>query len=157
MTNTHTHNDSAGKITPAHTQNVVNRYVMHYPDHPARKDDPHYKDFEAYRKKHIATARCAIGQHRNDFSECSSGDSNVGLELHHSHVEFSLQNGVDLAWLEVDYPGISDPDSVGTWVESADNLVFLCTAHHRGATGVHVASSSDYEAEKYVKALITKA
>jgi|SRR6185437_706580 len=144
-------------ITPAHTQNVLNKYVMHYPDHPARKDDPHYKDFEHYRKTHIGTARCAIGLHRNDFSECSSGDSNKGLELHHAHVEFSLQNGVDLSWLEVDYPGISDPDSVGTWVESADNLVFLCTAHHRGATGVHVASASDYEAEKYVKELISKA
>jgi hypothetical protein len=87
--------------------------------------------------------------HRNDYSECHGG-----LELHHSHVEFSLQNGVDLAWLEKDYPGISDPDTVGAWVESADNLLWLCEFHHRGHGGVHVSSASDFEAEKYVKGLI---
>jgi hypothetical protein len=128
---------------------------MHYPAHPARKDDPHYVDFEAYRKAHIGTARCVIGAHRSDFSECSSGDTNKGLELHHAHVEFSLQNGIDLHWLEHDYPGISDPSTVGAWVESGANLVFLCEFHHRGHGGVHVASSSDFEAEKYVKSLIS--
>jgi hypothetical protein len=130
---------------------------MHYPEHPARADDPHYVDFEAYRKAHIGTARCAIGLHRSDYSECSSGDSNRGLELHHSHVEFSLQNGIDLAWLEPDYPGISDPDQEGAWVESGANLIFLCEFHHRGAGGVHTSSASDYEAEKYVKGLISAA
>ena len=89
--------------------------------------------------------------HRNDFSECSLDKP---LELHHSHVEFSLQNGVDLKWLEVDYPGISDPDSVGAWVESADNLVWLCEFHHRGHGGIHNAAAADYEAEKYVRGLI---
>ena len=76
------------------------------------------------------------------------------LELHHSHVEFSLQNGVNLEWLEVDYPGISNPDEVGAWVESPENLQWLCEFHHRGHGGVHVASASDYEAEKYVRNLI---
>lgn len=142
-------------MVDAHTQIADHRYTMHYPEHPARQDDPHYVDFEAYRKAHIATARCSIGQHFNDYSECSSGDSNKGLELHHAHVEFSLQNGIDLARLEVDYPGISDPNNVGAWVESADNLVFLCEFHHRGHGGVHVAAASDYEAEKYVKGLIS--
>ena len=142
-------------MVDAHTQVADHRYTMHYPAHPARQDDPHYVDFEAYRKAHIATARCIIGAHFNDFSECSSGDSNNGLELHHAHVEFSLQNGIDLARLERDYPGISDPNSVGAWVESGANLVFLCEFHHRGHGGVHVASSSDYEAEKYVKGLIS--
>jgi hypothetical protein len=123
---------------------------MHYPAHPARKDDPHYVDFEAYRRAHKATALCAIGEHRGDFSECGGG-----LELHHAHVEFSLQNGVDLKWLEKDYEGISDPDKVGAWVESGANLVFLCEFHHRGHGGVHVASASDYEAEKYIRGLIS--
>ena len=136
----------------AHEQAEAHHYVMHYPAHPARKDDPHYVDFEAYRKRTHATAKCVIGEHRGDFSECSLDKP---LELHHAHVEFSLQNGVDLAWLEKDYPGISDPSQVGAWVESAANLLWLCQFHHRGHGGVHVTSASDYEAEKYVKGLIS--
>lgn len=137
-------------MTDAHDGPITHKYIMHYPAHPPRKGDPHYKDFEAYRRRTKATAKCQVGEHRNDFSECQGG-----LELHHSHVEFSLQNGVDLEWLEVDYPGISDPDSIGAWVESAANLMWLCEFHHRGHGGVHVASASDYEAEKYVKELIS--
>jgi hypothetical protein len=143
---------SGNHAVAAHTQVAEHRYLMHYPEHPARSQDPHYVDFEHYRRTHIKTAKCAIGEHRDDYSECQGG-----LELHHAHVEFSLQNGIDLSWLEVDYPGISDPANVGAWVESGANLVFLCEAHHRGSGGVHVASASDYEAEKYVKGLITKA
>lgn len=137
-------------MTDAHNQTVTHSYTMHYPAHPARKDDPHYRDFEAFRKRTKKTAQCSVGAHRDDFSECYGG-----LELHHAHVEFSLQNGVELKWLEKDYPGISDPHSVGAWVESADNLMWLCEFHHRGHGGVHVASASDYEAEKYVKGLIS--
>jgi hypothetical protein len=140
----------AAEDVAAHTQKTSHSYSIHYPAHPARKDDPHYVDFEAYRKANVATAKCAVGLHRNDFSECAGG-----LELHHAHVEFALSNGVDLHWLEVDYPGISDPAHVGAWVESGANLVFLCEHHHRGSGGVHVTSSSDYEAEKYVRGLIS--
>lgn len=136
-------------MTAEHDQAETHRYVVHFPAHPPRKEDPHYKDFEAYRRRTKATAKCVIGAHRDDFSECGGE-----LELHHSHVEFSLQNGVDLAWLEADYPGISDPDSIGAWVESADNLEWLCERHHRGAGGVHNASASDFEAERYVRGLI---
>ncbi|ORV92837.1 hypothetical protein AWC11_07390 [Mycobacterium interjectum] len=91
-----------------------------------------------------------MGEHRNDFTECDGP-----LELHHAHVEFALQNGIDLKWLEADYPGISDPDSVGVWVESAANLEWLCRFHHRGHGGVHVASAADFEAGKFVRGLIS--
>lgn len=137
-------------MTDAHDQATTHHYVMRYPEHPAREDDPHYKDFEHYRRKHKDTATCAFAVRRGgDTSECHGG-----LELHHAHVEFSLQNGVDLNFLERDYPGISNPDEVGAWVESADNLVFYCAWHHRGHGGVHVASSSDFEAEHYVRNLV---
>ena len=135
--------------TPEHDQKLTHSYTVHYPAHPPRKKDPHYRDFEAYRRHTKADAKCAIGAHRDDFTECSGG-----LELHHAHVEFALQNGVNLAWLEHDYPGISDPTKVGAWVESGANLTWLCEFHHRGHGGVHVASASDYEAEKYVRGLI---
>jgi len=135
----------------AHDQAITNSYVVHYPEHPERENDPHYADFNAYRKATQATAVCAIGGHRQDFSECDGG-----LELHHAHIEFSLQNGVDLKWLEADYPGVSNPDEVGKWVESAENLMWLCLKHHRGAGGIHHAAYADYEAQKYVRNLITK-
>lgn len=137
-------------MTAAHDQPTTHHYVMRYPEHPAREDDPHYKDFEHYKRTHKDTAMCAFAARRGgDTSECHGG-----LELHHAHVEFSLQNGVDLALLERDYPGISDPNEVGAWVESADNLQFYCAGHHRGHGGVHVASASDFEAEHYVRNLI---
>ncbi len=144
--------DHGSGSVPAHDQAVSHRYLMHFPEHPARADDPHYRDFEEYRRRTKDTAKCAIGEHRGDFSECSLDRP---LELHHAHVEFSLQNGVDLAWLERDYPGISNPDEVGVWIESGDNLLWLCQFHHRGHGGVHVASASDYEAERYVRGLIS--
>jgi hypothetical protein len=138
--------------TPAHDQNVTHRYTVHYPDHEPRESDPHYRDFNAYRRRTKDAAQCSIGAHRADFSECSLDKP---LELHHAHIEFSLQNGVDLKWLEADYPGVSDPATIGAWVESANNLIWLCEAHHRGAGGIHVAAASDFEAEKYVRNLIS--
>jgi hypothetical protein len=135
--------------TAAHDANQTHHYLLHYPAHPPRTGDPHYVDFEAYRRRTHATAKCSIGEHFNDFSTCHGQ-----LELHHAHVEFSLQNGVDLQRLEVDYPGISNPDEVGAWVESAANLMWLCEFHHRGHGGVHVAAAADFEASKYVRGLI---
>lgn len=141
--------------TAAHSQKTTHSYTVHFPAHEPRKDDVNYIDFEHIRKQWKQDPdkwQCTIGKHRNDFSEC---DLDNPLELHHSHVEFALQNSVDLSWLEKDYPGISNPSKVGKWVESANNLMVLCRRHHRSAGGVHNASASDYEAEKYVKDLIS--
>lgn len=138
-------------MTAEHDQHESHSYLMHFPEHPAREDDPHYVDFEHYRKTHIGTAVCEFAKRRGgDTSECHGG-----LELHHSHVEFSLQNGVDLALLEHDYPGISSVDEVGAWVETAENFVFYCAGHHRGHGGVHVAAAADFEASHYVRNLIS--
>ena len=76
--------------------------------------------------------------------------------MHHAHVEFSLQNGISLEALESVYPGVSNPDDLGAWVESEANFMWLCTFHHRGPGGAHTATASDWEAEKFVKGLITK-
>lgn len=137
-------------MTAAHDQNETHRYVMHFPEHPPREQDPHYRDFEHYRRATEASAVCAYAAETGDSSECHGG-----LELHHTHVEFSLQNGVDLKRLEHLYPGISDPDEVGAWIETADNLTWLCAFHHRGHGGVHTAAAADFEASKWVKGLIT--
>jgi hypothetical protein len=134
-------------MTQAHPQATTHHYTMNYPAHPARTDDPHYVDFNHYRKTHVATAKC---EYADSASFCGGG-----LELHHKIIEFSLQNGVDFALLEKDFPGISDPTQVGAWVESDENFEWYCAYHHRGHGGVHVASASDFEAEKYVNGLIT--
>jgi hypothetical protein len=141
-------------MTDAHNQATTNRYVIHYPEHPERTDDPHYKDFNHFRQTTKASAQCSVGLHRNDFSECSLDQP---LEVHHTHIEFALQNDIDLAWLEVDYPGISNPDEIGAWVESAANLEWLCIFHHRASgTGKHHAAVADFEGERYIRGLIGK-
>lgn len=134
----------------AHSAAQTHRYVMHFPAHPARKGDPHYVDFNAYHRAHVATATCYVGD-RIGKDECSKGP----LELHHAHIEFSLQNGVDLAALEVDYPGISNPDEVGAWIESEQNFRWLCAFHHRGHAGTHTVSHADWEAGQYMKGLFS--
>ncbi len=148
----------------AHDQTVTHHYVIHYPEHPARTSDPHYVDFNAYHTKNRPTARCAVGLVIG-FDQCSDAQGHPltidgngqqsGLELHHAHIEFALQNGISLTALESVYPGISNPSQVGAWVESGANLMWLCAYHHRGHGGAHTASASDWEAEKFVRGLIT--
>ena len=151
---------------PEHSAAQTHRYTVHFPPHPARTADPHYVDFNHYHHLHRMEARCFIGE-RIGYDDCRdaqgvlcppppAGGQQPGLELHHAHVEFSLQQGIDLAALEVDFPGISDPNSVGAWVESDQNFRWLCVFHHRGPGGAHTASHSDWEAERYVRGLISK-
>jgi hypothetical protein len=155
--------DDTGPVA-AHTAVQAHRYIMHFPAHPARQGDPHYADFDAYHRAHRAAARCWIGE-RTGYGDCAdaqghpcpapAGGIQPGLELHHAHVEFSLQNGVSLTALEHDYPGISDPSQIGAWVETEANFRWLCAFHHRGPAGAHTASHSDWEASQYVFGLIT--
>lgn len=145
---------SDDKAVAAHVQKVTHNYAIRYPEHSAREDDPHYVDFNHIHRewrKDPEKWQCHIGQRRGDFSECSLDKP---LELHHAHIEFALLNAVELAWLEKDYPGISDYERLGAWVESAENLLVLCEFHHRGHGGIHVASSSDYEGLKYIRGFI---
>jgi hypothetical protein len=137
-------------MTAEHDQAITHHYQLHYPQHEPRETDPHYRDFEAFRRRTKETARCAFAAETAVDSECHGR-----LELHHTHIEFALQNAADLSMLERYYPGVSDPDSVGAWVESAENLTWLCEFHHRGHGGVHTAAAADYEASKFVRGLIT--
>ena len=142
-------------MTDAHAAKQTHSYVVTYPDHEPRETDAHFVDFHHLRKVWAADPdkwQCAEGKRRNDFSEC---DLTHPLELHHSHIEFALQNAVDLKWLEVDYPGVSNRDVLGAWTESAPNLEPLCRRHHRSHAGKHSASVSDFEAARYVRGLIT--
>jgi hypothetical protein len=151
-------------MTAAHDQTVTRRYVVHYPEHDARENDPHYVDFNHYHRTTRATARCIEGE-RLGFDTCLDAQGNPalpvgdgeqpGLELHHAHIEFAIQNGVDLTLLEREYPGVSNADELGAWVESAANLIWVCAYHHRGHPGFHVASKSDWEGEQFVRGLVS--
>lgn len=149
------------KQVAAHTQTHSSHYEVHYPDHGSREGDPHYKDFNAYHrrtKNDPEIYQCAVGKRRGDFSDCTLVDADgnkIPLELHHTHIEWALQNEVDLTLLEHQYPGVSNPDELGAWVESGVNLEWLCQFHHRGHGGAHVASASDFEGQHFVKRLIT--
>jgi hypothetical protein len=136
------------EITPAHDQTFRHTYLLHYPAHEPRKGDPHYVDFEEYRRRTRATATCA---------HAATQDCGGELELHHAHIEFALANAVDLTLLEGDYPGVSDPNTLGAWVESGANLIWLCERHHRGIAGVHSVAASDWEASKYIRGLVGEA
>lgn len=138
------------KDVPAHDQKVTLRYTVHYPCHPDRKSDPRYKAFNAYRRRTQPTAKCAIGEHRDDYSECAGE-----LNLHHSHVEFSMQNGIEIAWLAKDFPEVIDDATAADWVESPANLIWLCNQHHIGSRGIHRLSAADFEAQKYVRNMVS--
>lgn len=137
----------------AHDQKVSHSYVIHYPAHEPRDEDPHKADFEEYkrRRREANTYHCDFAtEHRDgDTSEC---DLTHPLEAHHNHLEFALQNGADPTLLNEQYPGVLDV-GVGPWIDSDKNLVLLCVAHHRGHQGVHVLSASDFEASKVVRKL----
>ncbi len=135
--------------TPAHDQTESSRYVVHYPEHLPRTEDPFYKAFLAYHRATGPTAKCYVGL-RVGFDSCAGG-----LELHHAHVEFSLANGINLTAIQVDFPDLSDMQAVLKWVESDQNFRWLCVFHHRGHAGTHVASHALWEAGQYVKALIS--
>ena len=136
-------------VTPAHDQSVDNKYIVHYPAHYPRQQDPQYPLFEAYRKQTVATAKCYIGE-RVGFQYCTGG-----LELHHAHLEFSTVNGALWQAVAKDYPSVTDENALQAWAESEPNFRWLCQYHHRGHAGAHVASHADWEAGQYVPGLLS--
>jgi hypothetical protein len=147
--------------TPAHNQPITNHYVMHFPVHEPRENDPNYPAFNAYHKAHEATAVCDMGQ-RLGLDQCADAQGksmldqpgHPGLELHHKHIEFATINEVDVTVFAADFPGVDDPAKIAAWAETADNFLWLCPRHHRGVGGVHHAAASDWEAERYIRDLI---
>lgn len=121
-------------VTAAHVQRVTEHIVEWYPDHEPRTSDPHYAVFNAARAKLKAAGKliCWV---------CGKDAAGAGapIELHHSKVEFSLQNGVDIGKFETEYPDldITDEDSFFNFVEGEGNLTALCIKHHRGTEGIH--------------------
>ncbi|MET8627924.1 hypothetical protein ABZW30_29995 [Kitasatospora sp. NPDC004669] len=145
--------DHPHRTVAAHTATVTHRYTMHYPSHEPREHDPHYAAFAAFRRHHAKGARCYVGE-RAGHAQCTGG-----LELHHATLEFAVANAADASALHKDYPEIAadaTADDVARWLESSPGeFRWLCSYHHRGAGGAHVASHADWQAQLYVPGLIT--
>lgn len=139
-----------------HTRSITLRIVETYPDHEPREDNPYYKYFNATRRrlKKEGKLRCWI---------C---DTDQKIELHHSVIEYSLINGVDLDKFKIKYPDsrVENDDDFQRWCQEDGNMMPLCKYHHVGPGGVHVLPmpqwliqrvwKSDIEVPaKYVKAM----
>lgn len=136
--------------TPAHDQLASDKYSEHYPDHPARTDDPHYHLFNAYHRKYAKTAKCWVGE-KIGFEHCAPGP----MELHHALIEFAVQNEVLWQTVAKDFPEVHDTESLDAWVESEQNFRWLCAHHHRSPqAGAHKVSHSDWSAGEYTAAFL---
>lgn len=135
-----------GDVVAAHNQLFVNRYVVAYHEHPTREGDPHHKDFEEWKRRQRAEGkwRCHWAADVDDDSQC---DTSTPLEAHHSVIELALRNNIDFKHLEHLYPGISDPATVGAWIDGPNNLKLYCAFHHRSENGgVHHLDAAMWEA-----------
>ena len=115
-------------MTEAHEQKLDIHLTLYYPEHPPRENDPHYHFFHAAhdRMKKAGLLKCAI-----------SGCTKTNIELHHSLVEFALQNGIDLVKFNELYGMHLTDETFLQFIEEEGNLEPLCALHHRGVIGVH--------------------
>jgi len=117
VTNTAT---NVSTVTAAHYQSTTIHIREAVPEHPPRVGDPHYKYFNQAKARltKLGKMKCWVGNH-----ECA-GD----LELHHSLVEYSLQEGVDISKFEELYPefGLTSDEQFLEFIEGEGNLTVLC-------------------------------
>lgn len=132
-------------MTAAHDQRLTLHLVTHVPEHAPRAEDPHYHLFEQAkaRIKRQGLWKCAI---EDDL--CGGG-----LDLHHSHIEFSQANAADPAKVEK-LLGLhfADDEAFQSWIESPGNLEVLCKNHHVSHFGIHVIPYALWEALRFHKA-----
>lgn len=123
--------------------------VETYPDHEPRKDSPYKKFFDATRRKMKKEGRLKCW-----ICGVDDSDENIAVELHHNIIEESLANGVDLNKFMEKYPesGVSDEDTLMQWKEEEENMLPLCTYHHRGAGGIHSILYPQWIAQRFWKA-----
>lgn len=116
-------------MTEAHDQTLTLHVLCHIPEHAPRASDPHYKAFNAARRrmKKAGLLVCAV-------PACRYAGP---IELHHSKVEFSLQAGVDINKFNEVYGLHLDDDSFADFINGPGNLEPLCAVHHRTHLGIH--------------------
>jgi hypothetical protein len=138
----------ADQSVQAHTQEVTLHLLEFFPSHEPRTGDPHYHLFNAARKKLKEAGKLVCWVCGKD--EAAAGQP---IELHHSRVEYALQNGVDLQRFKDHFPDldITDEESFFAFVEGPENLTPLCKLHHTGQQGIHSLPSPCWNALAYWK------
>ena len=133
-------------MTAAHRTTETLRIEFFYPEHEAREHDPHYRVFDETRRrlKRLGALRCWI-----DNADCRGN-----IELHHSLVEFSLANIVDVDHFRVLYPEfhVESDEAFLDWINAEANLLPLCAFHHRGVCGIHSILYSGWVVQRFMKA-----
>jgi hypothetical protein len=131
-------------VTDAHKQAMNLHLAISVPEHEPRENDPHYHLFNQAkaRLKKQGLWKCII----ND-DLCSGGP-----ELHHSHIEFSQINNMDMHKVEQAF-GLHFESDEGfqQWIEGPGNLEVLCSAHHRTRFGIHEIPAPLWETFRYRK------
>jgi hypothetical protein len=134
----------ADDVTEAHEQRMTVHILSHVPEHQPRESDPHYHLFmqAKARMKRQGLWRCAIN---DDY--CAGN-----IELHHTHIEFSQSNAMDLKRVNEAFGmHLDDDDEFQAWIESPGNLEPLCEVHHRTHYGVHMLPHPLWEPLRYRK------
>ena len=126
----------ASPDTPAHSQKVTYTVEEWFPAHLPRKNDPHYRVFDATRKRlkrlgKLICWRCGVKE--GDLLLDEDGHpttAKASIELHHSVVEYSLANAVDIEEFGKLYPElhVEDDETFLQFVESEGNLLPLCVS-----------------------------
>jgi hypothetical protein len=132
-------------MTDEHDQKLTLHLVTHVPEHEPREEDPHYHLFEQVKAR----------MKRQGLWKCVINDDYCGgnVELHHSHIEFSQANSVDLDRVNRQLGlHLDSDDEFQEWIESPGNLEALCAVHHRTHFGVHVIPGPLWEPLRYRKA-----
>lgn len=132
-------------MTAAHDQALTLHLMTHVPEHEPRASDPHYHLFMAAkaRMRRMGLLKCVIG---DDYCQGP-------VELHHSHIEFSQANGVDLEKVNAQLGlHLADDEAFQEWIESPGNLEPLCAVHHRTHYGIHVIPGPLWEPLRYRRA-----
>ena len=131
-------------MTDAHKQMMNLHLAVSVPEHEPRESDPHYHLFNQAkaRLKRQGLWQCII----ND-DLCSGGP-----ELHHSHIEFSQINNMDLHKVEKAFGlHFADDEAFQAWIEGPGNLEVLCEAHHRTRFGIHEIPAPLWEIFRFRK------
>jgi hypothetical protein len=131
---------------PAHIQRTTIRIEEMVPYHPTRTDDPYYHIFNQQRNrmKKLGLLICAV---------CGAKDGEKEIEVHHTEVEFSMSEGIDVAKFAALHPdlNITDDATFQAFVEGEHNLTPLCVEHHTGMHGIHVLPYPFWNLQKYWK------
>src|SRR6185312_6400734 len=123
------------------------------PPHDPRTETPEYEKahrFLVYTKNSPCivcdvTRRTLKNPQRNPFQA-------TAIETHHAHVERSLMDACDWRKVHHDFPSVYSQESFERWVDSPENLICLCSTHHRSLQyGIHHLAVSDWRVQRYLR------